>query len=436
MRHYRDFKKPSRFFTSLLFLIAFFCFGVFSVHAQTAAELNTKINQKSDDIKKLEDEIKTYQAQLTTLSKEKSTLSGSIKELDITKKKLMADISVTQKKIDRTNLTIQSLSKDIHTKEGSIDTNQDAIALGIRQTDELERASLVETMLSTDDFTAVWNDVSASLDIRERMIEKIAELRKTKGELEDTRDETTKAKDELVVLRKELSDQQKIIDQNTAEKKKLLAQTQNNEANYQKLLTDRVAKKNAFEKELRDYESQLKYVLDPKSLPGGGVLSWPLDFVYITQLFGKTGSSGRLYASGSHNGVDFRAPVGTPVKAMADGVVAGIGDTDKQCPGVSFGRFALIKYDNGLAGTFGHFSVISVVEGQRVSRGQIVGYSGNTGYSTGPHLHVSIYPKDGVDLKTLPSISCPGHVLTQPISALNAYLDPMIYLPTYTAPKL
>src|SRR5262249_8647684 len=161
-------------------------------------------------------------------------------------------------------------------------------------------------------------------------------------------------------LKTQLADDKKIVDQNTADKNKLLAQTKNSEANYQKLLADRVAKKTAFEKEVSDYESQLKYILDPSKLPGGGVLSWPLDSIFITQLFGKTEAGKRLYANGTHNGVDFRASVGTPVKALADGTVAGTGDTDVQCPGVSFGRFVLIKYNNGLASTFGHLSLIKV----------------------------------------------------------------------------
>jgi murein DD-endopeptidase MepM/ murein hydrolase activator NlpD len=221
------------------------------------------------------------------------------------------------------------------------------------------------------------------------------------------------------------------VDQNTAEKNKLLMQTKNSESNYQKLLKDRLAKKDAFEKELRDYESQLKFILDPSTLPSGGVLSWPLDNIYVTQFFGKTEAGKRLYANGTHSGVDFRARTPLPAKAMADGVVAGTGDTDKQCPGVSFGRFVLIKYNNGLASTFGHLSLIKVSIGDKVSRGQVVGYTGNTGYSTAPHLHVSVYARDAVELKTLPSKSCPGHVLTQPISAINAYLDPMYYLPPY-----
>ena len=260
------------------------------------------------------------------------------------------------------------------------------------------------------------------MTIREKIRAKIDELKQIKGQLEDTRTETTNARNELLVLKANLADQKKIVDQNTKEKNKLLAQTKNSEASYQSLLKDRLAKKEAFEKELQDYESQLKYILDPSKLPGKGVLSWPLSSVYITSPFG-------IRWGKMHNGMDFRASVGTPVKAAADGVVAGTGDTDVQCPGVSFGRFVLIKYDNGLASTYGHLSLIKVSKGQRVSRGEVVAYSGNTGYSTGPHLHVSIYPKDAVDVKTLPSKSCPGKVLTQPIAATNAYLNPAIYFP-------
>ncbi|HRH31662.1 MAG TPA: M23 family metallopeptidase, partial [Candidatus Paceibacterota bacterium] len=115
--------------------------------------------------------------------------------------------------------------------------------------------------------------------------------------------------------------------------------------------------------------------------------------------------------------------------AMADGTVEGTGDTDVLCPRISFGRFILIKYTNGLASTYGHLSVISVSSGQSVKKGQLVGYSGNTGYSTGPHLHVSVYDRDAVNMKTLPSISCKGKILTQPIAATSAYLDPLKYLP-------
>ncbi len=433
MKHYFDYKRPfNTKWSVILILTVLVMVPVFLSYAQTASEIKNKISQRNDDIDKLEQEIKQYQIQLDDLGKQKSSLAGSIAELDITRKKLNADIAVTQNKIDKTNYTIQGLSSQIGTKENSIGSALDAIALDIKKTNEFEQNSLVENILSDSDFTTVWNDIDNMATVQLRIRQSIVELKQVKGELEDTRGETIAAKNELTALKSELADQKKIVEQNTTAKNKLLAETKNNESNYQKLLRDRLAKKDALEKEVRDYESQLKYILDPSSLPKGGVLSWPLDYVLITQQFGKTESGKRLYANGTHNGVDFRASVGTPVKAMSGGVVAGVGDTDIQCKGVSFGRFILIKYDNGLASTYGHLSLIKVKKGDSVTRGDIVGYSGNTGYSTGPHLHVSLYARDAVDVQTLPSKSCPGRILTQPISPINAYLDPLFYLPPTT----
>ena len=429
MRHYLDYKKRFKsYFIEILAITLFIIPFVFS-YAQTVSDLNTRIAEKNQDIMQLEREIAAYQTQLDDLGKQKNSLSSSIAALDLTRKKLIADISLTQKKIDKTNLKIQNLSSQINTKEKSISVNSDAIKSEIRQVNEMELSSMMEIILSEKDFSFVWNDIENMATINSRIREHIIALREVKGELEDTRTETLDAKKELSDFKSELADQKKIVDQNTAEKKKLLAQTKNNEVNYQKLLKDRLTQKDAFEKELRDYESQLKYILDPSTLPSGGVLSWPLNSILITQVFGKTEAGKRLYANGTHNGVDFRASVGTPVKAMADGVVAGRGDTDTQCAGVSFGRFVLVKYNNGLASTYGHLSLIKVNTGNKVARGDVVGYSGNTGYSTGPHLHVSLYAKNAVEVKTLPSKSCPGRVLTQPIAPINAYLDPLYYLP-------
>ncbi len=423
MKLYQDYKK---LFSAILVAVLLAAPVVF-LHAQTAQELQNKISQKDADIAKLEEEIRAYQKQIESLEKQKSSLSGSIKQLDLTKKKLMTDISVTQTKIDKTNLKIQSLSSDIGDKQNSISTNIDSISVGIRNTYELEQKNILGTLLSENDFTLIWNDIDNIVTIREKMREDILKLREIKGELEDTRDETISAKNELVTLKNKLSDQQKIVVQNTNEKAKLLKQTQNSEANYQKLLKEQTAKKLAFEKELRDYEAQLQFILDPSKLPKGGILSWPLDSIFVTQQFGAKTGPHRTYASG-HSGTDFRARTPLPVRAMADGIVKGTGDTDLSCPGVSFGKWIFVEFNNGLSATFAHLSLIKVVEGQKVTRGQVIGYTGGTGRVTGPHLHVSLYVSSGVNVSTVPSKSCPGRILKQPIAAINAYLDPMYYL--------
>src|SRR3989339_1421 len=405
MKPYPDYKK---LFNIVVLLAVLLAVPVVFSHAQTATEIRNKISEKDSDIRKLEQEIAAYQTQLNGLEQQKSSLSKSLKELDITKKKLNADISITQNKIDKTNLKIQSLSSDINSKENSIGNNIDSIKLGIKNINEFEQAGIVETILSDNDFSVIWNDIDSMIAVRERIRADIVELKQMKGALEDTRKVTIDAKNELTKLKSQLSDQQKIVVQNTNEKNKLLKQTQNNEANYQKLLKDRIAQRDAFEKELRDYEAQLQFIIDPSKLPSGRVLSWPLGSVLITQQFGKTVDSKRLYTSGTHNGVDFRAATGTPVMAMADGKIMGVGDTDLTCYGASFGKFVFIEYENGLSSTFGHLSLIKVKEGTKVKRGAVVGYSGNTGHSTGPHLHVSLYAAQAAKMASKASAACDG----------------------------
>ena len=426
MKQYRDYKKLFSTIVLIIFLITPLGFS----HGETAKEIRDKIDQKSADIAKLEEQLKIYQSELDSLGKQKNSLSVSIQQLDLTKKKLNTDISVTQNKIDKTNLKIQGLSSDIGDKEGSILNNKNSIALELRKTNEFESENFLQTILSENDFSEVWNDVDNMATIRETIIENIARLRETKSVLEDTRAETVDAKNELVVLKSELADQQKIVIQNVNEKNKLLTQTKNSETNYQKLVQEQFIKKLAFEKDLRDFESELQFILDPSKLPNAGVLSWPLDKIFVTQEFGAKTGPHRTYASG-HSGTDFRARTPLPVKSMADGMVKGIGDTDTSCQGVSFGKWIFIEYNNGLSSTYGHLSLIKVQEGQKVKREEVVGYTGGTGRATGPHLHVSLYVSSGVKVSTVPSISCLGKILKQPIAAINAYLDPMYYLPPY-----
>jgi murein DD-endopeptidase MepM/ murein hydrolase activator NlpD len=89
-----------------------------------------------------------------------------------------------------------------------------------------------------------------------------------------------------------------------------------------------------------------------------------------------------------HDGVDFRANIGTTVMASLDGVVSVIGEN------WLYGKYIIISHSNGYKTLYGHLNSFSVKQGDRVARGRKIGESGNTGYSTGPHLHFGIYDKN------------------------------------------
>ena len=86
-----------------------------------------------------------------------------------------------------------------------------------------------------------------------------------------------------------------------------------------------------------------------------------------------------------HSGIDLAAPTGTSVKATLDGKIAETGFNR------IFGNYIIITHDRGYQSLYGHLSAVYVKRGQYVTQGTVVGAVGNTGYSTGPHLHLSIY---------------------------------------------
>ena len=85
-----------------------------------------------------------------------------------------------------------------------------------------------------------------------------------------------------------------------------------------------------------------------------------------------------------HKGVDMAAPSGTPVYATADGVVS------RASRFSSYGNFISIEHGGSLQTRFAHLSGYAVSEGQRVHKGDLIGYVGSTGRSTGPHLHYEV----------------------------------------------
>ncbi|MBU3668564.1 MAG: hypothetical protein FGM57_01195 [Candidatus Taylorbacteria bacterium] len=424
-------------YTICILLLTVLSIGTFfentlTVEANAEAEaLQKLIEEKSKNLEQLNKEIKLYEELTDKTSQEAKTLQGLIRQLEQNAKAIDLDIRKTNGKIDLTNLDIRKIDGNISDTESRIQKLQDGISASIREIQMAEDRGMIEHLLSQKTLTGFLSEVEYQLGFNEALQAQIGTMRKQKDILESNKHDKEEKKDELVKLQNELSGKKKAVLYTKSERDRALKDTKNQEKNYQKILKDKLALKAATEKEVFEYESKLKYTLDPSSIPqaGSSALQWPLDKVRITQRFGKTVAARRLYVSGSHNGVDFGAPIGTPVKSAASGTVIGAGDTDLTCRGASFGRWILVRHNNGLSSIYAHLSVISVQEGQTVAAGDVIGYSGNTGYSTGPHLHLGVYAADAVKVENRPSASCGGRVYRMPIAPIDAYLDPMLYLP-------
>jgi phage-related protein len=145
---------------------------------------------------------------------------------------------------------------------------------------------------------------------------------------------------------------------------------------------------------------------------GGGAGLWekPVDAPFGT----KFGVAGSMWASGHHTGLDFPAPAGTPIHAVADGRVIGVGRSGP------YGQHLEISHGGGLTSLYAHMSKILADMGQVVAQGQTIGRVGATGNTTGPHLHLEARV-NGRPVDPLPYIQGGGPLGSKSPTAAKAY---------------
>lgn len=131
----------------------------------------------------------------------------------------------------------------------------------------------------------------------------------------------------------------------------------------------------------------------------------PVAFKYISSGF----TTGPRYVGGkyqrytsSHRAIDYAAPIGTPIRAVGKGTVIFAGWNS-----AGYGYYTSLRHNGTYTTNYAHQSRIAVKYGQKVEQGQVIGYVGSTGFSTGPHLHYEMV-KNGVKINPLQEVLPPG----------------------------
>lgn len=404
--------------------------------AQASDEaLQTQINQTNAQIKALQDEIAKLQNQLTTTSAQKQTLQSAINALNLNIQKLQKSITLAQTQINQKDAQISQLSTTISTTTNQIGTVQSQIAGSLRELESIDNESMLVTLLTGGTLSSFFDQSAALESLRTELQNKIEDLNNLKSTLQTSKSAAEQKKDELAALQQTLNQQKQGLAITKDSQNKLLTQTKNQEALYQQQIAQKKAQQAKFENDLLDFQSKLNLGFNANTLPptGQGALRWPLAKVIVTQNFGNTEfatQNAQVYNGHGHSGIDLAASPGTPILAARAGVVLGIGNTDLTCAGASFGKWVFVKHDNGLSTLYAHLTSFSVGKGDTVTTGQLLGYSGSTGYATGPHLHFGVYASAGSEIASFASSGCKGKTYTMPVADLTAYLNPLSYLPT------
>ena len=423
--------SPMRVVLSIVVLLVAMPLALF---AQTADELRAEISEHNATIERLDKEIAQYEKDLVVIGGKKKTLQNAISTLTITIKKTTASIEVTKSKIGATELEIRELAGDIADRETLIARQKAAMATMLRTVAEEDDRSLLEQTLDEETLADTWRVLDAAASFQEALKSRIDTLAAEKERLAESKAATEAKRTELVKQKTTLVAQQGSLNATKLSQSELLAQTRSQEAEYRKILAAKKAQQASFESALTDLKSKLAVAVNPSAITpaGKGVLRWPTDSVRVTQYFGNTAfAKSGAYNGKGHNGIDIGVPNGTPLKAALAGTVVGTGNTDAVRGCYSFGKWVLIKHGNGLSTLYAHLSQFAVSAGQEVTTGQLIGYSGETGYATGPHLHFGVYVSSATQVMKLGDATNSKSACanaTMPIAPLSAYLNPMNYL--------
>ncbi len=402
-------------------------------------KLESQVVQKNKLIESTEKEIAEINQKLDIIGKEKVTLEAQLRSLSLTNSRNKKQILLTQENINRSQLKLEGLNENLDSSTDQMTVLYFALIENYRRSNEFVLGDKKLLVLFGDSAFGVIKRIDEITTLTGTLADQTNRLRETTIQLEKDKTRIALEKSSLQVSEKELNDRQRLYEVSTARQQRIVNETRNNETEYQALLATKLEERRNLQQELFDYESRIEYIKNPNTLPTPrrGILRWPINETpRITQGFGATEfarSSRSPYARPFHSGVDFGVSSNTKLYATANGKVVGTGNTDLVRSCQLWGKWIAIKHDNGLTTLYAHLSLIRVRVGQRVTAGELVGYSGNTGQSTGPHLHFGLYASGGFRIIPYEEFSSKGLCkgLLIPAAPNNAKLNPLEYLPEF-----
>ncbi len=416
-------------------------FALFLVPLLSGMLVSPTANVSGDELsdararqKQLERQIKNQKAEVAELNRMQGRLSGAIAEtraslraINVDLGKVRASIAKMVKQIDQVKaqyaalvaelaaldaqlleLEAKELAKRIELRE-----RKALLAERLRAAYDTDRVTLLETFLSGGSFADVLSEVSYHLDVGAQdraLADQIKQDQETLAALHATTEAT---RVETNVLRQETAVQKKKLDAQLVELKEAQAQLKKLEAQTAKILKQQraayaqlAANKKALQSSIRktaaakaELQRKIKTIIRKQQQRGNipskfnGSLRWPMS----GSISGEYGcSSYPGYAPGNgcahyHNGIDIVAPCGTPVKAAGSGVVAYIGWNFAD--GFDPAWIVVIAHSGNLQTWYAHMQPTfpgGIGAGSQVSAGQVVGFEGTTGNSTGCHLHFMV----------------------------------------------
>ena len=338
-------------------------------------QMTNEANKKSE----AEKTIGTVYEQLHAIQRDLDTATAELKQVQADRIQLDKDITKTEAELKEAQARLQSREKVFYKRVRDIYING--------------RLSYLDVVVGSKDFS----DFANRMEMLKRILQSDMDLINTiKTEREEIASKKAKLEEDrakVLELEKVAQEKQNLINQKKAERQAVLERAMNDRDTAERAYNELMASSASITAMLQQRAAERAAAAAAAASQGGGgggatwvqgsgQLAAPV-VAPITSDFGwrihPIYGTRRLHA-----GTDFGVDEGTPVHAADGGVVVEAGWVS------GYGYTVIIDHGNGMSTLYAHNSEVAVSPGQTVSKGQVVSYSGNTGGSTGPHLHFEV----------------------------------------------
>ncbi len=327
----------------------------------------------------LKSTLEVFQKKLNETISYKNTILGEIDEIESKIKDVSLKIANLEKKINDTKNKIAILENNISLTQIEIDKDKEMIE------DKLFLIYKIKNELPLDIYFS--SKTISELFTRINFLNIL--LRSNRESLEELRKKEEVQKKEKENLEKEKKNLESLLKENENLKISLLEE----EKKRDNLLKTLLSKEEEYKKEIEVYKRKIEEQEEKiqeiirraelaKKLPEVGNIIWPVKGPIVSPFGMRIHPVYGIWAF--HSGADIDAPTGTPIKAVADGIVIYAGWLG------SYGIVVFLRHGGNISTVYAHMQYFTVELNQYVKQGDIIGYVGNTGLSTGPHLHFEI----------------------------------------------
>ncbi len=424
------------------------------VEAGKIEDLESDLKKQTEEVRKVQEEVKSCETKVEEKSGERKTLEEQIavfdRAINLAEKKIEetgAQIEVVRLEVEKTGLEIEATNQ-------KVTEQKEVLGELIRIMEENDKTTVLEMVLANDNLSEFFNEAVQVEDVEKKSHEILLEIRELKRRLEFQKVDLGKKEVELKDFIKKKKEEKLEADSAKNGKEDFLEEVKEDEEVYKEKLAEAeaqqaevLAMQNKIDKDLekarteqasKEKEEAEKKKAEAKKAeeeknqksadsespgpsiqnsPGNegavvegneeneenvsnSILAWPVganssgNHAISAYFHDPTYPWRHLW---EHNGIDFPKSTGSPVYASEDGVVVSLTYSNN-----GYGNYIVILHPDGMATLYAHLDSIGVSKGQSVSKGAVIGGVGSTGFSTGPHLHFTVFNSQGIEIDPLP----------------------------------